>query len=129
MNILFFLRPKHEVCAMKKEYTVRQAIEKLRVCGYAAVPVLDDEGHYVGTLTEGDLLYAVAGAETPKEWEKISIMDIMRQERRAPVRVEADINDLLHLALTQNFVPVVDDRGAFIGIVTRQDIMRYFIKE
>ena len=129
MNILFFLRPKHEVNTLKKENTVRQAIEKLRVCGYTAVPVLDDEGRYVGTVTEGDLLYAVVNSETPKDWERVSIFEIMSKTRSAPVRVEADIKDLLHLALTQNFVPVVDDRDAFIGIVTRQDIMRYFIKE
>ena len=126
MNILFFLRPKHEVCTLKKESTVRQAIEKLRSCGYTAIPVLDDEGYYVGTVTEGDLLYAVVNSETPKEWEKVALLDIMHRERSATVRVDAEISDLLHLALTQNFVPVVDDREAFIGIVTRQEIMRYY---
>jgi len=129
MNILFFLKPKHEVNTLKKDNTVRQAIEKLRGCGYTAVPVLDDEGRYAGSVTEGDLLYAVADSQTPRDWEKVSIFEIMSQTRSAPVRVGADIADLWHLALTQNFVPVVDDRDAFIGIVTRQDIMRYFIKE
>ena len=41
----------------------------------------------------------------------------------------ADMDELLQLAMSQNFVPVVDDRGMFIGIVTRQDIMRYFARE
>ena len=119
MNILFFLTPKQDVRTFKKEYTVRQAIEKLREAKYTAIPVLDEEGRYVGTLTEGDLLWAVINQETPKDWEKISILDVMRGERCVPVRVNANIADLLELALTQNFVPVVDDRDAFIGIVER----------
>ena len=32
-------------------------------------------------------------------------------------------------ALNQNFVPVLDDEKYFIGIVTRKDIMKYFMKQ
>ncbi len=42
-----------------------------------------------------------------------------------PVHVNADLNDLVECAKTQNFVPVVDDRGIFIGIVTRKDLIVY----
>ena len=31
--------------------------------------------------------------------------------------------------MNQNFIPVVDDRNFFIGIVTRQDIIRSILKE
>ena len=43
MNVLFFLKPKQEVCVLHKNYTLRQGIEKLRQYGFAAVPVIDDE--------------------------------------------------------------------------------------
>ena len=33
------------------------------------------------------------------------------------------------MAVEQNFVPVVDDREAFIGIVTRQKIMEYCMEQ
>ena len=129
MNVLFFLKPKQEVCVLHKCYTLRQGIEKLRQYGFAAVPVIDEEGQYCGTVTEGDLLRQVLQHENKAEWEQIPLREAMRTDVKKPVNVMADMDELLSVAVTQNFVPVVDDRGMFIGIVTRQDIMRYFARE
>ena len=129
MNVLFFLKPKQEVCVLHKGYTLRQGIEKMRQYGFAAVPVIDEEGKYCGTVTEGDLLRQVLLHEDKSEWEQIPLREAMRTDGKKPVNVMADMDELLQLAMTQNFVPVVDDRGMFIGIVTRQDIMRYFARE
>ena len=129
MNVLFFLKPKQEVCVLHKNYTLRQGIEKMRQYGFAAVPVIDDEGQYCGTVTEGDLLRQVLQHENNAEWEQIPLREAMRTDVKKPVNVMADMDELLSVAVTQNFVPVVDDRGMFIGIVTRQDIMRYFARE
>ena len=129
MNVLFFLKPKQEVCVLHKNYTLRQGIEKMRQYGFAAVPVIDDEGQYCGTVTEGDLLRQVLQHENKAEWEQIPLREAMRTDVKKPVNVMADMEELLSVAVNQNFVPVVDDRGMFIGIVTRQDIMRYFARE
>ena len=129
MNVLFFLKPKQEVCVLHKNYTLRQGIEKLRQYGFTAVPVIDEEGQYCGTITEGDLLRQVLAHESKAEWEQIPLREAMRTDMKKPVNVMADMEELLQLAMSQNFVPVVDDRGMFIGIVTRQDIMRYFARE
>ena len=129
MNVLFFLKPKQEVCVLHKNYTLRQGIEKMRQYGFAAVPVIDDEGQYCGTVTEGDLLRQVLQHENKAEWEQIPLREAMRTDVKKPVNVMADMDELLSVAVTQNFVPVVDERGMFIGIVTRQDIMRYFARE
>ena len=129
MNVLFFLKPKQEVCVLHKNYTLRQGIEKMRQYGFAAVPVIDDEGQYCGTVTEGDLLRQVLQHENKAEWEQIPLREAMRTDVKKPVNVMADMDELLSVAVTQNFVPVVDDRGMFIGIVTRQDIIRYFARE
>ena len=129
MNVLFFLKPKQEVCVLHKNYTLRQGIEKMRQYGFAAVPVIDDEGQYCGTVTEGDLLRQVLQHENKAEWEQIPLREAMQTDVKKPVNVMADMDELLSVAVNQNFVPVVDDRGMFIGIVTRQDIMRYFARE
>ena len=129
MNVLFFLKPKQEVCVLHKNYTLRQGIEKMRQYGFAAVPVIDDEGQYCGTVTEGDLLRQVLQHENKAEWEQIPLREAIRTDVKKPVNVMADMDELLSVAVTQNFVPVVDDRGMFIGIVTRQDILRYFARE
>ena len=129
MNVLFFLKPKQEVCVLHKSYTLRQGIEKLRQYGFAAVPVIDEDGRYCDTVTEGDLLRQVLQHENKAEWEQIPLREAMRTDVKKPVNVMADMDELLSVAVNQNFVPVVDDRGMFIGIVTRQDILRYFARE
>ena len=57
MNIAFFLTPKVEVIYEKSNNTMRQAIERMEYHRYTAIPILNDKGMYVGTLTEGDLLW------------------------------------------------------------------------
>ena len=129
MNLLFFLTPKCDVCVLDKDFTLRQAIEKLRASGRAAVPVIDDQGYYCGSVSEGDLLRGILNTENSKEWETIPLTSVMRTDFNPPVTVMTGLEDLLRTALNQNFVPVVDDRGMFIGIVTRKAIMRYYIDE
>lgn len=125
MNLLFFLKPKQQVCTLHKNFTLRQGIEKLRQDGFAAVPVIDDQGRYCGTVREGDFLRIFLDTPDKKSWEQIPLTEIIQQHYKA-VDVNTDLEGLLKYAVNQNFVPVTDDRGMFIGIVTRQDIMRYF---
>lgn len=129
MNLLFLLHPKSTVAYLISNVTVRQGLEKMRAHGYTAIPVIDPQGGYIGTVSEGDFLYAVCdnciGTDL-KPLEKINISDIMRNKRDKAVTVNAKMDELLLLIMQQNFVPVVDDRNTFIGIVTRRDIIKYF---
>ena len=129
MNLLFFLTPKCDVCVLDSSFTLRQAVEKLNATGRSAVPVIDAEGHYCGTASEGDLLRAVLKEDTQKDWEHVRLTDIIRPDFNPPVNAFASIEDLLQRASEQNFVPVIDDRGMFIGIVTRKAILRHFMQE
>ena len=129
MNILFFLTPKQDVRTLMYGYTVRQAIEKQKHSGFTALPVIDEQGLYRGSLTEGDLLYALTGDNKQGDWEQIHIADIIKPERLPAVRVDAQIDDLLQSVMTQNFVPVIDDRDCLIGIVKRSTIIGYLLGE
>jgi CBS domain-containing protein len=126
MNLLFLLRPKDETVYITSAATVRQGLEKMRAHGYTAVPVIDPEGEYVGTVSEGDFLWALCERGPVKELEKLSVREILRGKRDSAVKVGAGMDELLLLIMEQNFVPVTDDRGKFIGIVTRRDIIKYF---
>ncbi|WP_458861785.1 CBS domain-containing protein [Acidaminobacterium chupaoyuni] len=128
MNILFFLTPKSKVAYIYDDYTLRQTLEKMEHHRYSAVPILTRSGAYLGTITEGDLLWAIKNKYSLnfKEAESLSIMEVSRRMDNEPVSAETEIEDLLSKAMNQNFVPVTDDRGIFIGIITRKDIMRYF---
>lgn len=110
---------------------MRQAIERMEYHRYTAVPLVDHEGKYAGTLTEGDLLWKMKNnlGLTFENTEKIPITNIPRRVENEAVRIEAKIDDLLNLAVVQNFVPVVDDNDIFIGIIRRREIMEYFIQQ
>ncbi|MGI6449329.1 MAG: CBS domain-containing protein [Desulfitobacteriia bacterium] len=127
MNIAFFLIPKKDVVFLKDNSTMRQALERMEFHGYSAVPLVDSKGHYAGTLTEGDLLWKLKNTPdlTFNNTEKIPLTEIVQRTQNNPVSINARINDLISRAIHQNFVPVIDDQGVFIGIVRRREIIEY----
>lgn len=128
MNIAFFLTPKSEVVYENINSSMRQVLERMEYHRYTAVPIIDDKGRYVGTITEGDLLWKLKN--TPelniKDTSSVKVSNIERRTNNKPVSINADMESLLNLAINQNFVPVTDDEGIFIGIIKRSDIINYF---
>ena len=128
MNILFFLTPKSEVAYLYEDYTIRQALEKMEYHRYSSIPIISKDGKYIGTITEGDLLWTLKNdfSLDLKSIEGISINNISRRKDNRPVSINADIEDLISKSMNQNFVPVIDDQEIFIGIIKRRDIIDYF---
>ena len=130
MNVAFFLIPKSQTAFIEDDDTFRQGLERMRYHGYTAIPVLNKDGGYVGTLTEGDFLWHIIdiGGASMEECEDLHIVDILKPDRNPPVKITARVEELVERLLMQNFLPVTDDSGAFIGIVTRQKVLEYFKK-
>jgi CBS domain-containing protein len=99
--------------------------------GYAALPILNRRGEYRGTLTEGDVLWAMKNVcyMDMRQAEARRIMEISRHKNYIPVRVTTSMRDLVERATEQNFVPVVDDKDTFIGLVTRKAIVQYCLTQ
>lgn len=131
MNILFFLTPKALCSFLHHDDSIRQAMERFEASGYSALPVLDENGGYCGTLTEGDLLLALRYlcVMDMRQAELHSISEITPRRTVQSVGADTRAEDLLQLTLEQNFVPVVDDKQDFIGIVTRSRILAYFLQQ
>ena len=127
MNILFFLKPKNDVAYIYDYCTLRQVLETMEFHKYASIPMLNKEGEYVGTMTEGDLLWGIKNQTdlNVKKSETIFIKDFPRRADYDVVRADSDMEDLIKKAMNQNFVPVVDDQNKFIGIITRKSIIEY----
>ena len=133
MNIAYFLLPKNHVAYLYDDYTFRQGLEKMRYHGYTAIPVISRDGKYVGTVSEGDFLWKLLSEETDvpqactmKSLEHLHVRDLLQENQYPPVGITVGMETLMNSAMKQNFIPVVDDLGTFIGIVTRKDIIRYF---
>lgn len=130
MNALFFLTHKTNCTYIYDDFTIRQALERMESSRFATIPILKRNGEYVGTITEGDLLWAIKNnyMMNMRDAESHPVMEVSRRKDYKPVTVTTSTRELLTMAVDQNFVPMVDDRNTFIGIVTRQKIMQYCLE-
>lgn len=131
MNLLFFLTPKQDVLFIYEDFTLRQTLEKWSNQRFATIPVLKRNGEYLGTMTEGDILWGIKsihGLDIDAS-EDIPIASFPRRRDYKAVPVTTDMHALLNAAVDQNFVPVVDDRNVFIGIVRRTAILQQVAKD
>lgn len=129
MNIMLFLTHKSDVTYLYNDYTIAEGLEVLRATSYTAVPLISRDGEYLGTVTEGDFLRALTDPAIWNERNTLRMDAVERHICNKPVRADAQIDDLMKTALHQNFVPVIDDRDCFVGIVTRQRILDYCLSE
>jgi CBS domain-containing protein len=131
MNILRFLVPKSSVEYISSEATVRQAYEKMRYHSYVAIPVLDDDGIYVGTLRKDDIYkyFFDKGEIDFRVAEKEGIKSLLDGKISEPLYHNSKIEDMIEKVREHNFVPVVDDRGCFIGIVLRRDVLDFLFDQ
>lgn len=127
MNIMRFVVPKSLVEYVTVENTVRQALEKMRFHRYVAIPVIDDDGKYVGTLRNDDIFtyFLDSGSFDTKSAERDRVGEIIGGAYNPPVYHNCSMDDLIDKVREHNFVPVVDDRGCFVGIILRRDILNF----
>ena len=136
MNIAFLLQPKNDTAFLYDDFTLRQGLEKMRHHGYTAIPVIDREGRYITTISEGDFLWFILRDQGDGDLEEVPVQtlenamirDVMHEDRNPPVLITATTEELVERGLEQNFIPVVDDWGSFIGIITRKSLLERFAK-
>ena len=126
-SIMSVFTPKKMTSFLNENYTVRQAIELFDVHKYSVIPLVNNDGHYVGTLSEGDLLSFLKNEAhyDIKITEKVFIKDIERYRQYRALSVDSLLSEFFALSLEQNFIPVTDDKGSYIGIIKRKEIIRF----
>ena len=127
MNILFLLTPKSDVAYIYDDQTIEQALQVYQTYRYSAIPMIDRDGKYICTITEGDFLWGMYenDAITPENLYTKKVGELVPRVQHKAVSSTARMEDMMSIAKDQNFVPVVDDNGVFIGIVTRKEILKY----
>jgi len=127
-SIIFLLTVKASVAFLNNHCTLRQGLEKMRYHGYAAMPVIAEDGTYVGTVSEGDFLWHMLNSEmySIKSQEEYLISDILRNGCNPAVKIDTTMDEMLLRIMNQNFIPVIDDREKFVGIITRKSVIKYY---
>lgn len=131
VNLLIFLTPKSETLYLNQNSTVRQTLENFDVHKYSVVPLIDDDGFFVSTISEGDILRFIKNSckfdISVAEKMKIKDLELYRPYKALPISTPMD--EVVRLALEQNFIPIVDDRGVYIGIVKRKSIIDFLLSK
>jgi CBS domain-containing protein len=130
MDILAFVKPLHEVVYVFDDFPIQEALEKMKQYRFSSIPILSRDGKFVGTLTEGDLLWHFQGLGSfdMKNTKKELVSQIRRHRDYKTINIHSNIDELIIKASDENFVPVVDDQEKFIGIVTRKTLLNYFFE-
>jgi CBS domain-containing protein len=131
VNLLLLITPKTQVACLNTTMNVRQALEKMRAHGYSAIPIINNDGEYMGTVSEGDLLWQIVKNDkiSIEDLEDIMLSDLPRKNDTPAVKVDASTEELAAQITNHNFVPVVDDRNVLMGIVTRKKVMQQLIEK
>jgi len=101
--------------------SVWDAVVKMDALGVGALPVVDDNGRVVGIFTERDLLRRVVAKRLDPK--KVLVRDVMTRD---PVTVKptdtVETAKRLMAKIKARHLPVVDDEGKLVGIVSIKDI-------
>ncbi len=107
--------------SVKPDNTVMDAVLIMDKLGIGALPVVDENGRLIGIFTERDLLRRVVARR--RNPEKTLIRDVMTPN---PVTVKPDesVAEALRImsSLKVRHLPVVNDAGILVGIVSIKDI-------
>lgn len=127
MNLAKLMIPKCSTACLQENSSVRQGLEIMRRHGYTAIPVLNEKGLYMGSVTEGDFLRHImrVGSTDLKDHERYLVKDIFRPDFCEALPINANEEEVISVALNQNYVPIVDGRNCLSGIVTRKAVIQY----
>ena len=131
MNILASLTPKSDVDYVMDEATLFKVLQTMEHRNFSAIPIINKKGRYIGTITSGDVLGCIKENFnlSVKDSAKFPVRNVRRTRDYIAIGVHATIEEILDVAVDQNFVPVVDDDDNFIGILTRKEIMKWMREE
>ncbi|MGW9130164.1 CBS domain-containing protein [Streptomyces sp. NPDC055681] len=132
-----------EVVSVLSVTSFKEVAKLLAQHNISGLPVLDDEDRVVGVVSESDLLRRQAaghpmrsGAPDAAPWttvpslgSEVTAAEVMSTPA-VTVRAEETAPDAARLMARRGVerLPVVDDEDRLVGIVTRRDLLRLFLR-
>ncbi len=127
MNLFKILKPKGDIAYLIDDSSVVDAMNIMRMNGYTALPVINKKGEYVGSVSEGDFLWEIVARRGLHKLEDLKVKDIIRPNWMPAAPIYITKTEVLERALNQNYIPMVDGRNIFMGIITRHDIISWLM--
>lgn len=126
-----FLKPIYELALVYDDQPLSEALITMTKHRFTSLPVISRNQKYVGTLSEGDILHFVlknTDCFDPKNLVKYNVSQVKRHRDYESVNLDATMPLLLSKASNENFVPVINEKDLFVGIVTRKTLLDYFFE-
>lgn len=129
-TILDFLTPKSKTFYIEGDPTIRQVVEKFDAHKFSVVAILDENGRFISTISEGDILRYIKNIKNFNLMiaESVRISDVERYRPYKALSINTSLDEVIKLSLEQNFIPIVDDRNIYIGIIKRKTIIDYLLE-
>lgn len=141
-----------EVLTVKRETPLKEAIKILAEKKISALPVIDESGKLIGTLSERDLMWQESGVETPpyimlldsiiylqnpaqhdKAIQKALGQTVGEVMSESPLTIKPEelIREAARLMHSEKIrrLAVIDEQKKVIGIITQGDIVRMMADE
>jgi len=107
------------------ETPAREAARLMKDECVGVIPVVENESSrkLIGIVTDRDLALRIVaegkGADTP-------VRDVMSKDKLATRKPDEDIGDAMDTMAAEQVrrIPVVDERGSLVGIVSQADVVR-----
>jgi len=129
-----------DVVTVKKETSLVEAARRLTGLRISGMPVVDDKDLVIGVVGELDIISAVGGQKSsgvknifrrmlgepvPSHREGNTVGDVMSTPP-ITIRPHEDIREAAHILEGHRIkrIPVVDEFGRLIGVISRADIVR-----
>lgn len=121
--------------AVQEDASLDEALALMEEHDIRRLPVLDAEGHLVGIVSRGDMREATAvkaavnpyAPEAMGDW--LTVAEVMTPN---PITVtpETPVWQVAELMLEHKIggLPVVDEKGQLVGLVTESDIFRLVVE-
>ncbi|MFB7209125.1 CBS domain-containing protein [Streptomyces sp. NPDC056255] len=116
----------HAVVTVNRGAPFKDIVEAMRQWRISALPVVSDEGRVVGVVSEADLLLKAQGADESRAVTAGQLMTVpaVTVPRNAGIAGAARLMARGHLKR----LPVVDDDGRLVGVVSRGDLLKIYLR-
>jgi CBS domain-containing protein len=106
------------------EMTIEEAIKTLVNNRITGMPVVDDERHIVGVVSEYDIIKSIDSIDTDRPLDLTRRIDFSHKVTQ--ITEDTSLTDILKLFIERKIrrLPVVNQKAQLVGIITRRDIMR-----